>query len=60
MDTITVKNLSTFADHAALARVARFMAGYEYSATHDGTGEVVVKITCNGNIYTVYDKEERV
>ena len=57
MNTITVKNLSTYADHAALARVARLMAGDEYYATHDGNGKEVVRITRRGNVYTVTDKE---
>lgn len=57
MNTITVKNLSTFADHSALARVARLMAGDEYYATHDERGKEVVRITKRGNTYTVVDKE---
>lgn len=58
MKTITIKNLSTFTDYAAVARVALFMAGDEYSATHDEDGnEVVCRITRNRNTYTVLDKE---
>lgn len=57
MGTITIKNLSTYADHAALARVARLMAGDEYYATHDGAGKEVVRSTCKSNVYTVIDKE---
>lgn len=57
MGNITVKNLSSFANYAALARVARLMAGDEYYATHDSSGKEVVRITCKGNVYTVCDKE---
>ncbi len=57
MKTITVKNLSTFADYSAVARVARLMAGDEYYATHDERGNEEVRITRNGNSYTVLDKE---
>ena len=58
MNTITIKNLSTFANYAAIDRVARLMAGDEYYATHDDNGNEVVCITKNGNTYTVFDKEE--
>lgn len=57
MGSITVKNLSTLADHAALARVARLLAGDEYYAIHDSSGKEVVKITRRGDTYTVNDKE---
>lgn len=57
MNTITVKNLSTFYDCAAVARVARFMAGDIYDATHNKDGEEVVKIVRRGNTYTVTDYE---
>lgn len=55
MGTITIKNLSTYTDYAALARVSRFMAGDEYYAIHDEHGKKVVKITKCGNTYTVTD-----
>lgn len=57
MGTITVKNLSTFADYAALMRVARLMAGDEYYAVHDEKGNKVVKITHKGNVYAITDFE---
>jgi len=55
MNTITVKNLSTFADYSAVARVARLMSGNEYYATHDEHGNEVIRITRSGNTYTVLD-----
>ena len=60
MIILTVKNLSTFADHAAVARVAHLIGGDEYYATHDESGNVVVEITKRGNVYTVTDKESNV
>lgn len=59
MNTITIKNLSTFTDFAAVGRVSRLLAGDEYYATHDERGNEVVKITRRGNVYTVVDREER-
>ena len=58
MGIIVIKNLSTFCDCAAVARVARLMAGDEYYATHDEHSKEVVQITKRGNTYTVVDKEE--
>lgn len=61
MNTITIKNLSTFTDYSAVARVAQLIAGDEYAATHDDSGREVARIKISGiskNIYTVYDKEE--
>jgi len=55
MNTITVKNLSTLTDYAALGRVAFLMAGDEYSAVHDSVGKERVSITHKGNAYTVLD-----
>jgi len=55
MNTITIKNLSTFADYSAVARVARLMAGNKYYATHDEDGNEVIRITRSGNTYTVLD-----
>lgn len=55
MNTITIKNLSTFADYSAVARAARLMAGNGYYATHDKDGNEVVRITRKGNTYTVLD-----
>jgi len=57
MKTVTIKNLSTFADYSAVARVARFMSGNAYYATHDENGNEVVRITRSGNTYTVLDME---
>lgn len=57
MNTITVKNLSTLTEYAAMARVVYLMAGDEYYATHDERGNEIVKITKRGNTYTVTDKE---
>ena len=57
MNTITVKNLSTFADYSAVARVARLMSGDEYYATHE-LGIEVVRITRSGNTYTVLNKDK--
>lgn len=57
MKTMTIKNLSTFADYSAVARVARLMSGDEYYATHDERGNETVRITRSGNTYTVLDKE---
>lgn len=57
MNTITIKNLSTYADYAAVARVARLMAGDEYYATHNDRGKEVIRIKKNRNTYTVLDKE---
>lgn len=59
MKTITIKNLSTFMDYTAVARVALFMTGDKYCATHDEDGNEVVRITHCGNTYTVLDKEEK-
>ena len=60
MNTVTVKNLSTFTDHAALMRVALLMSGDEYCATHDDAGMEVVAIKADkGNVYTVLDKARR-
>lgn len=57
MDTISIKNLSTFADYSAVARVARLMSGNEYYATHDESGNEVIRIVRSGNTYTVLDME---
>ncbi len=57
MNTISIKNLSTFADCSAVARVARLMSGNEYYATHDERGNEVIRITRSGNTYTVLDME---
>lgn len=58
MRTITIKNLSTYTDHSAVARVALYMAGDLYNATRRKSGEEVVKIVKHGNTYTVTDKED--
>lgn len=58
MNTITVKNLSTFIDSAALVRVAHLVAGDEYNAIHNSAGIKIVNISRKGNVYTVTDKEE--
>lgn len=55
MNTITVKNLSTFTDSAALSRVAQLIDGDKYYATHDCSGKQVVNIKRKGNVYTVTD-----
>lgn len=57
MNTIIIKNLSTLLDCAAVARVARFMAGDIYEATHDQRGREVNLIVQKENTYTVTDKE---
>lgn len=57
MNTITVKNLSTLMDFAAVGRVAHLMSGDEYAATHDGDGKERVSITKRGSVYTVLDKD---
>lgn len=56
MITVTIKNFSVLADYAAVARVARLMAGDEYYAVHDSAGKEVVRITHRGDTYTVVDK----
>lgn len=56
MNTITIKNLSTLSDFAAIGRVAYLMAGDDYGATHDSQGEECVTITCKGNTFTVLDR----
>lgn len=58
MNTITVKNLSVLMDYAALGRVAHFIAGEEYNATHNASGHRVAKIKRRGNVYTVTDADE--
>lgn len=58
MNTITIKNLSTLSDFSAVARVAAFISGDSYSATHDWRDVEIVKIARRGNTYTVTDKEE--
>lgn len=55
MNTITIKNLSTFIDSAALVRVAHFLAGDEYAAVHDANGGKAVKINRRRNTFTVTD-----
>lgn len=57
MNTITIKNLSTYSDYSAVARVAQFMTGDAYYATHDDNGNEVVRIIKRGNTFTVTDKE---
>ncbi len=57
MKNITIKNLSTLTDAAAVGRVAFQMAGDEAQATRDANGKRIVKITKRGNAYTVADKE---
>lgn len=57
MKTITIKNQSTLFDCAAVARVARLMAGDVYEATHNKAGQEINKIVRRGNTYTVTDKE---
>lgn len=56
MNTITIKNLSTYTDFAVLIRVAKLMAGDEHFSTHDGCGKEVVRIIHRGDTYTVVDK----
>lgn len=57
MNTITIKNLSTYADSSAVSRVALLLAGANYRATHDSLGNEVVRIVHRGNTYTVVDNE---
>lgn len=57
MNTITIKNLSTYTDYSAIARVARLLAGDDYYATHDEHGNEVVRIVKCNNTYTVTDKD---
>lgn len=59
MGRITIINLSTFMDFSALARVACFMSGDEYAATHDEYGDEVARITRKGNTYTVLDGRDK-
>ena len=55
---VTIKNLSTYADHAAIARVARLLAGDEYRATHDGIGNQVISIARSKSCFIVTDMED--
>ncbi|WP_312938860.1 hypothetical protein [Oscillibacter sp.] len=57
MKTVTIRNLSSFADFSAIARVAFLISGDEYCATHDDRGNEAVRISRKGNTYTVLDKE---
>lgn len=59
LNTITIKNLSTFTDYAAVGRVAQLLAGDESRARCDEYSQEVVIITRRGNAFTVTDKEQR-
>lgn len=58
MGIITIKNLSTYTDHAAIARVARLLAGDEYRATHDSLGKQVISIARSKSCFIVTDMED--
>lgn len=58
MNSITIKNLSSYRDHSAVSRVARFIANDEYHATRNKYGKEIIKIIKHGNTYTVIDKEK--
>lgn len=59
MGKTIINNLSTFTDYAAIMKVAFFMAGDEYQATHDTTGKKVATIKKdNGNVYLITDSTE--
>lgn len=56
MGTITVKNLSSYNDSAALIRVGAFIAGRYDIAVNDTNGCQVIDIKYSNDVYTVTDK----
>lgn len=56
MGTITIINNSSFTDYSAVMRVGSLLAGDDYSALHDQSGNKIVTITKRRkNSYLVVD-----
>lgn len=55
MNTITIKNLSTYTDAAVVISVGMYMNGEKTIAVQDERGEEAIAIKHRGNTYTVTD-----
>lgn len=55
MGTISISNISTLEDVAAVFRVALYMAGKIAEAEQNQEGDRIVKITKHGKRYVVAD-----
>ena len=58
MNCITVKNLSTLSDGAALCRVGMFISGNEEQAVKNLDGVREINIEQKNMLFTVSDMEE--
>lgn len=57
MNCISIKNMSTLTDSAAIARVAMYMAGKKDEAVTNLNGDRTIDITNKNMMYTVRDVE---